>query len=51
MDKKVVKSWVYKNILIWKISSGKYIVEGDATKQEYNSLLEAKKNIKNSIWT
>ena len=46
----VVKSWVYKNVLIWKMSDGQHIIEGDRTKGRYLTLAEAKKNIGNSIW-
>lgn len=46
----VEKSWVYKNILIWKMSDGQYIIEGDRTQGRYKSLAEAKRNINNSIW-
>lgn len=46
----VVKSWVYKNVLIWKMSDGQHIIEGDRTKGRYSTLAEAKKNISNSIW-
>ena len=46
----VVKSWAYKNILIWKMSDGQYIIEGDRTQGRYKSLAEAKRNMNNSIW-
>lgn len=46
----VVKSWEYKGVLIWKMSDGQYIIEGDRTERRYSTLVEAKKNIGNSIW-
>lgn len=46
----VVKSWVYKNVLIWKMSNGQHMIEGDKTKGNYKTLAEAKRNIGNSIW-
>lgn len=46
----VVKSWVYKNILIWKMSDGQHIIEGDKTKGRYPTLAEAKRKIHNSIY-
>ena len=46
----VVKSWVYKNVLIWKMSDGQHIIEGDRTKGRYLTLAEAKRNIHNSIY-
>ena len=46
----VVKSCVYKNILIWKMSDGQHIIEGDRTQGRYKSIAEAKRNINNSIW-
>lgn len=46
----VVKSWVYKNVLIWKMSDGQHIIEGDKTKGRYSTLAEAKRNIHNSIY-
>ncbi len=47
---KVVNINVYRDVAVWEMDNGKFLIEGDKTEQEYNTLEEAKNNLSNSIY-
>ena len=47
---KIVNVNVYCDVAIWEMNNGKFLIEGDRTEQEYDTLEEAKNNLSNSIY-
>lgn len=47
---KVVNVNIYCDVAVWEMDNGKFLIEGDKTEREYNTLEEAKENLSNSIY-